>query len=138
MPPAESYSSVDVTTLNTRRTPIQKQPEVLLCLVGLSRNFFLGDDVYPTFLYDNDRDMDLFNLISVSNPTKVKTRIRPRAAYEVPLLTATANRVIDMEDTIRTSESSGAPFAMEKSPLDFANENPSPLITEKEGTEEQI
>ncbi|GKE37509.1 hypothetical protein Tco_1460914, partial [Tanacetum coccineum] len=46
MPPADSYSSVDVTTLDTCRTPIQKQPKVLLCLVGLSRNFFLGDDVY--------------------------------------------------------------------------------------------
>ncbi|GJS06958.1 hypothetical protein Tco_0363754 [Tanacetum coccineum] len=72
MPPADSYSSVDVTTLNTRRTPIQKQPEVLLCLVGLSRNFFLGDDVYPTFLYDDDRDIDLFKLISEPNPTKVQ------------------------------------------------------------------
>ncbi|GJY11836.1 hypothetical protein Tco_0381145 [Tanacetum coccineum] len=138
MPPADSYSSVDMTTLNTRHTPIQKQPEVLLCLVGLSQNFFLGDDVYPTFLYDDDRDMNLFNLISAPNPTKVKTGIRPRAAYEVPLLTATANRVIDMKDTIRTSESSGAPSAMEKSPLDFINENPSLLITKKEGTEEQI
>ncbi|GJS75276.1 hypothetical protein Tco_0725157 [Tanacetum coccineum] len=128
MPPADSYSSVDVTTLNTRRTPIQKQPEVLLCLVGLNRNFFLGDDVYY---------IDLFNLISAPNPTKVKTETRPRAAHEVPLLTATANRVIDMEDTIGTSESSGAPSAMEKSPLDFANENPPFLITEKDRTAEQ-
>ncbi|GJZ62071.1 hypothetical protein Tco_0618208, partial [Tanacetum coccineum] len=138
MPPADSYSSVDVTTLNTRRTPIQKQPEVLLCLVGLSRNFFLGDYVYPIFLNDDDRDMDLFNLINASNPTKVKTETRPHAAHEVPLLTATANRVIDMEDTIGTLESSGAPSAMEKSPLDFANENPPPLITEKDGMEEQV
>ncbi|GJV57487.1 hypothetical protein Tco_1458492, partial [Tanacetum coccineum] len=38
----------------------------------------------------------------------------------------------------QTSESSGAPFAIEKSPLDFANENPTPLITEKDGTEEQV
>ncbi|GKE19615.1 hypothetical protein Tco_1427192 [Tanacetum coccineum] len=45
MPSADSYSSVDVATLDTRRTPIQKQPEVLLCLVGLSRNYFLRDDV---------------------------------------------------------------------------------------------
>ncbi|GKB66759.1 hypothetical protein Tco_0928171 [Tanacetum coccineum] len=83
MPPADSYSSVDVTNLNTRRTPIQKQPEVLLCLVGLSRNYFLGDNVYPTFLYDDDREMDLFNLISAPNPLKVKTGVRPRAAHEI-------------------------------------------------------
>ncbi|GJV99090.1 hypothetical protein Tco_1554342 [Tanacetum coccineum] len=49
----------------------------------LSRNFFLGDDVYPTFLYDDGQDIDLFNLISAPNPTKVKTGTRPRAAYEV-------------------------------------------------------
>ncbi|GKA49983.1 hypothetical protein Tco_0743056 [Tanacetum coccineum] len=45
MPPADSYSALDVTTLNTCRTPIKKQPELLLCLVGLSRRYFLGDDV---------------------------------------------------------------------------------------------
>nr|GFD25051.1 hypothetical protein [Tanacetum cinerariifolium] len=42
--------------------------------------------------------MDLFNLFSAPNPSKVKTGLRPRAAHEVPLLTATASRVIDMED----------------------------------------
>nr|GFA83904.1 hypothetical protein [Tanacetum cinerariifolium] len=55
MPPVGSYSAADVTCLNTRRTPIQKQPEALLCMVGLSRRYFLGDDVYPTLLYDDDR-----------------------------------------------------------------------------------
>ncbi|GKE86746.1 hypothetical protein Tco_1560488, partial [Tanacetum coccineum] len=54
-PVAGSYSTADVAVLNTRRTPIQKQPEEMLCLVGLSRRYFLGDDVYPTFLYDDDR-----------------------------------------------------------------------------------
>nr|GEU79134.1 RNA-directed DNA polymerase, eukaryota, reverse transcriptase zinc-binding domain protein [Tanacetum cinerariifolium] len=77
MPPVGSYSAADVTSLNTRRTPIQKQPEALLCLVGLSRRYFLGDDVYPTFLYDDDRDMDLFTLIGAPNPTKVKTETCP-------------------------------------------------------------
>ncbi|GJZ98243.1 hypothetical protein Tco_0670696 [Tanacetum coccineum] len=48
----------------------------------------------------NTRHMDLFNLISAPNPTKVKTGTRPCTAHEVPLLTATASRVIDMEDTI--------------------------------------
>ncbi|GKC64362.1 hypothetical protein Tco_1096960 [Tanacetum coccineum] len=75
--------------------------------------------------------MDLFNLISASNPTKVKTETRPRAAHEVPLLTATTSRVIDMEDTTVASGSSGTPSSLEKLPLDFANENPPPLITER-------
>nr|GEW34706.1 transposase (putative), gypsy type [Tanacetum cinerariifolium] len=98
MPAANLYSAADVTSLDTHRTPILKQPEVLLCLVGLSRRYFLGDDVYLVFLDDDDRDMDLFNLISALNPTKVKTETRPCAAHEVSLLTVTASRVIDMKD----------------------------------------
>ncbi|GJU08458.1 hypothetical protein Tco_1124888 [Tanacetum coccineum] len=96
-----------------------------------------GGRCVPTFLYDDDRDMDLFNLISAPNPTKVKTGTRPRAAYEVPLLTVTANRVIDMGDAAATSESSGTPSTIEKSPLDFANEDPPQTITERGGTEDQ-
>ncbi|GJV10669.1 hypothetical protein Tco_1352210 [Tanacetum coccineum] len=84
-PKANTYSVVDVATLDTHRTPIQKQPEELLCLVGLSRNFFLHDDEYPIFLNDNDQEMDLFNLIKAPNPTKVKTGTRQRTAHEVPL-----------------------------------------------------
>nr|GEX48773.1 transposase (putative), gypsy type [Tanacetum cinerariifolium] len=73
----------------------------------------------------------LFNLISALNPTKVKTGTRPCAAYEVPLLTATASRVIDMGDTAMASGSSGTPAAIKKSPLDFVDEDPPPLITER-------
>ncbi|GJR74982.1 gypsy type transposase [Tanacetum coccineum] len=86
----------------------------------------------------NTHHMDLFNLISAPNPTKVKTGTRPRAAQEVPLLTATVSRVIDMEDTTVMSGSLGTPSALEKSPLDFANENPPPLITKRGGMEDQI
>ncbi|GJX75645.1 hypothetical protein Tco_0322456 [Tanacetum coccineum] len=82
-------------------------------------------------------NMDLFNLISAPNPTKVKTGTRPRAAHEVPLLTVTANRVIDMGDAAAASESSGTPSTIEKSPLDFANEDPPQTITKRGGTEDQ-
>nr|GEX94241.1 hypothetical protein [Tanacetum cinerariifolium] len=51
------------------------------------------------------RDMDLFSLIRAPNPTKVKTGSRPRAAYEVPLLTVTANRVIEMKDLAAATDS---------------------------------
>ncbi|GJU23706.1 hypothetical protein Tco_1157048 [Tanacetum coccineum] len=138
MPAGDTYSVEDVVLLNTRRTPIQKQPELLLCLVGLSRRYFLGDDVYPTFLYDDGREMDLFNLISAPNPAIVKTGTRQRAAHEVPLLTATASRVIDMEDVVATSTSSGTPAAIDKSPLDFSNKDPPPMITNQDETEIQI
>ncbi|GJV22138.1 hypothetical protein Tco_1371158 [Tanacetum coccineum] len=137
MPTANSYSSADVTVLDTRRTPIQKQPEALLCLVGLSQRYFLGDDVYPTFLYNDDRDMDLFNLISTPNPAKVKTGSHPRAAHEVSLLTVTANCVIDMEDPVAMMTFSETPSVMEKSPLDFSSEDLPPMITNKGKTEDQ-
>nr|GEV69131.1 ribonuclease H-like domain-containing protein [Tanacetum cinerariifolium] len=58
--------------------------------------------------------MDLFSLISTLNPTKVKTGTHHRAAHEVPLLTATASHVIDMEDTAVASKSSRTPSALEK------------------------
>nr|GEW34633.1 putative transposase (putative), gypsy type [Tanacetum cinerariifolium] len=107
---AEStYSEEAVRALDTHRTPIQKQPVILLCLVGISRRYYLGDEVYPTFLHDDDRDMDLFSLIRAPNPTKVKTGGHPRAAHEVPLLTMTANRVIEMEDPAAATDSSEVP-----------------------------
>nr|GEZ12851.1 hypothetical protein [Tanacetum cinerariifolium] len=82
---------------------------MLLFLVRISRRYYLGDEVYPTFLHDDDRDMDMFNLIRAPNPTKVKIRSCPRAAHEVPLLTMTANRVIEMEDPAAATDSSEVP-----------------------------
>ncbi|GJS01639.1 hypothetical protein Tco_0318147 [Tanacetum coccineum] len=137
MPSTDSYSALDVATLNTRRTPFQNQPELLLCIVGLSRRYFLGDDVYPTFLNDDDREMDLFNLISAPNLAKVKTRTRPHATYEVQLVTTTASQVIEIEDPVATSTSSETSSVMEKSPLDFSSEDPSPMITNKGEIEDQ-
>ncbi|GJQ91611.1 hypothetical protein Tco_0002750 [Tanacetum coccineum] len=126
MPVEGCYSPEDVMVLNIRRTPIQKQPEALLFLVGLSRRYFLGDDVYPTFLNYDDREMDLFNLITAPNPTKVKTGTHPHVAHEVPLLIAIATRVIAIEDATGLSSSSGTPSTVKKSPLYFSNED-SPL-----------
>nr|GEX42650.1 hypothetical protein [Tanacetum cinerariifolium] len=137
MPAEETYSSEAVAVLNTHCTPIQKQPEALLCLVGLSQRYFLGDDVYPTFLHDDDQDMDLFNLIHALNPTKVKIDTHPRAAHEVSLLTVTTSRVIEMEDPDTITDSSGVPSTIERSPLDFANENPSQQSTGGDGMEDQ-
>ncbi|GJX30620.1 hypothetical protein Tco_0238699 [Tanacetum coccineum] len=78
--------------------------------------------------------MDLFNLISAPNPAKVKTETRPRATHEVSLLTATATRVIDIEEVTKASESSRIPSPIEKSPLDFADEDPLLVISERVGT----
>nr|GEY21162.1 hypothetical protein [Tanacetum cinerariifolium] len=80
MPAESTYSAEAVTALDTHRTPIQKQPEMLLCLVGISRRYYLRDEVYPTFIHDDDRG----GLIRAPIPTKLKTGSRPRAAHEVP------------------------------------------------------
>nr|GEV39817.1 transposase (putative), gypsy type [Tanacetum cinerariifolium] len=130
-----TYSPEAVIILNTHRTPIQKQPEALLCLVGLSSRYYLRDEVYPTFLHDDDRDIDLFSLIRAPNPTKVKTGSRPRAAHEVPLLTVTANRVIEMEDPATATDSSGVPSTIERFPLDFSHEDLSQHLPEQEDQE---
>nr|GEY40209.1 transposase (putative), gypsy type [Tanacetum cinerariifolium]GEY80226.1 transposase (putative), gypsy type [Tanacetum cinerariifolium] len=122
MPAENTYSVEAVRALDTHRTPIQKHPEMLLCLVGISRTYYLGDELYPTFLHDDDRDIDLFNLIRASNPTKVKIGSRPHAAHEVPLLILTANRVVEIEDPAAATDSSGVPSTIERSLLDFANE----------------
>nr|GEV08876.1 hypothetical protein [Tanacetum cinerariifolium] len=45
MPASGTYSVQAVRVLDTHHTPIQKQPEALLCLVGISRRYYLGDDV---------------------------------------------------------------------------------------------
>ncbi|GKB74469.1 hypothetical protein Tco_0935881 [Tanacetum coccineum] len=83
--------------------------------------------VYTKFFEFANYHMDLFNFISAPNP-----------AHEVPLLTVTANRVIEIEDTIVASGSSGIPSALEKSPLDFANEDPPQMITEMGGATDQV
>nr|GEU34612.1 hypothetical protein [Tanacetum cinerariifolium] len=112
-------------------------------LLEFTSEYDISEDLHPEFpgpeerIVDFSEDMDLFNLISSLNPSKVKTDLRPCAAHEVPLLTATASQVIDMEDPDVAAESSGTPSAIEKSPLEFDNENPSPLITEGKGVENQ-
>nr|GEY16155.1 transposase (putative), gypsy type [Tanacetum cinerariifolium] len=122
IPASGTYSVEAVRVLDTHRTPIQKQPEALLCLVGISCRYYLGDDVYSTFHYDDDWEMDLFSLIRAPNLTKVKTGSRPRAPHELPLLTLTAPRVIEMDEPAAATDSSGVPSAIGRSPLDFADE----------------
>nr|GFC91257.1 hypothetical protein [Tanacetum cinerariifolium] len=107
MPVNGTYSVEAVRALDTHRTPIQKQPEMILCLVGISRRYYLGDEVYPTFHYDDDRG----GLIRAPNPTKVKTGSRPRAPHELPLLTLIAPRVIEMDELAAATDSSEVPIA---------------------------
>nr|GFB99252.1 hypothetical protein [Tanacetum cinerariifolium] len=52
----------------------------------------------------------------------VKTGSRPRAPHELPLLTLTAPHVIEIDEPAAATDSSGVPSAIERSPLDFADE----------------
>nr|GEW71154.1 hypothetical protein [Tanacetum cinerariifolium] len=67
-------------------------------------------------------DMDMFNLIRAPNPTKVKTGSCPCAPHEVPMLTLTMTRVIEMDEPAAATDSSGVPSTIERSSLDFAHE----------------
>ncbi|GJT41373.1 hypothetical protein Tco_0941238 [Tanacetum coccineum] len=137
MPPPGSYSTANVETLNQNRTEIQQLLEELLCLVGLSRRYYDGDDYYPIFLDDRGQAMDLINLVRHPKPMKVDTGLRPRNADEVPLLLATTNRVIPLAAPGAASSSATTPSAIEKSPLDFTDEDTSPLLTGNESGEQQ-
>ncbi|GKD05139.1 hypothetical protein Tco_1180113, partial [Tanacetum coccineum] len=102
-----------------------------------NRFFWVDEKVFPTVMAWCT-EMDLFNLISAPNPTKVETRTRPHAAHEVPLLTATASRVIEMEDPFSTSTSSETPSVMEKSPLDFSKNTATTEVVPELNLEKEI
>nr|GEY48325.1 hypothetical protein [Tanacetum cinerariifolium] len=53
MPAAGTYSVEAVRALDTHRTPIQKQPKMLLYLVGISRRYYLEDEVYGSIQLDS-------------------------------------------------------------------------------------
>nr|GEY32453.1 transposase (putative), gypsy type [Tanacetum cinerariifolium] len=101
MPVNGTYFVEAVRVLDTHRTPIQKQPEMLLCLVRISRRYYLGNEVYAANCFLLIAEMDLFSLIRATNPTKV----------------------IDMDEPAVATNSSGVQSTIEKSPLDFANED---------------
>ncbi|GJR42169.1 hypothetical protein Tco_1310272 [Tanacetum coccineum] len=156
----DAGASVEVIKLPGKNTP-QCYTKSLDSLKNSNNHFFWVDErVFPTVVdwresapkdekpaegsysveevVRLDTQMDLFNLISAQNPAKVKTDTRPRVAHEVPLLTVTANRVIDMGEPTAATKSSGTPSTIERSPLDFDNENPSQRINEGDGTKDQV
>nr|GFD16731.1 hypothetical protein [Tanacetum cinerariifolium] len=81
MPAENTYFIEAVRALDTHRTPIQKQPKMLLCLVGISSRYYMGDEVYPTFLYDDDRDVPATSAPQAGQAEEVATT-DPSAATE--------------------------------------------------------
>ncbi|GJS41646.1 hypothetical protein Tco_0566689 [Tanacetum coccineum] len=84
----------DYTVLVAHPAPFQKFPEPFLCLVGISHYYTLDEDTYPSFLHDDETDMDLFAFIQVVNPTKMRVVGRKRAEGEEKLLDFTIRRVV--------------------------------------------
>nr|GEX56341.1 hypothetical protein [Tanacetum cinerariifolium] len=107
-----TYSVEAVRALDTHRTPIQKQPEMLLCLVEISHRYYLGDEVNGPIQFD-----------SFPKSYQGEDLKPPSCPHEVPLLTLTASRVIKMDEPAVAKDSPGVPSAIEKSPLDFTHED---------------
>nr|GEW17541.1 hypothetical protein [Tanacetum cinerariifolium] len=131
----------DTVQLETAVSTISKE-----YLLEFTSEYGISEDLHPELPSPEEKivdfpkdkvDMDLFNLIRALNPTKVKTGTRPCAAHKVPLFTVTASRVIEMEDPAIATDSFGVPSIIERSPLDFSNENPSQQSTGGNGTKDQ-
>nr|GEV17609.1 ankyrin repeat-containing protein [Tanacetum cinerariifolium] len=110
MPVNGTYFVEAVRALDTHRTLIQKQPEMLLCLVGISRRYYLGDEVNGPIQFD-----------SCPKSYKGEDWESPSCPHEVPLLTLTASPVIEMDEPAGATDSFRVSSTTKKSPLDFAN-----------------
>nr|GEY01775.1 chitinase-like protein 1 [Tanacetum cinerariifolium] len=76
--------------------PHDKFSEPFLCLIGMSRNYTLDEDTYPTFLRDDGTEMYLFAFIQVADPTNVKVGEWERTEVEAKLLDSTIGHVVSL------------------------------------------
>nr|GEV64530.1 hypothetical protein [Tanacetum cinerariifolium] len=142
----ELYNNRDIVQLDTSVSTISQE-----YLLEFTSEYDISEDMHPelpvqrkgSWIFQKashrcGQNMDLFNLIRALNPTKVKAGTHPCVAHEVPLLTVTASRVIEMEDSAVETDSPGVPSTIERSPLDFSNENPSQQSTGEAGLVEEI
>ncbi|GJU81708.1 hypothetical protein Tco_1284073 [Tanacetum coccineum] len=93
-PKSTEYNAGDCDILSAHQAPFKKFLESFLCLVGLSRNYDLDKDTYPTFLHDDDEEMDLFAFINHVDPTKVRVGERKLREGEERLLDSTVGRTV--------------------------------------------
>ncbi|GJR79064.1 hypothetical protein Tco_0149849 [Tanacetum coccineum] len=98
-PKPTEFRADDYVVLVAHPAPFWKFSEPFLYLIGMSRNYTLDEDTYPTFLRDDgtggclDR---LFAFIQVADPTKVKVREWERVEDEARLLDSTVRRVVPL------------------------------------------
>nr|GEU39735.1 chromatin-remodeling complex subunit ies6 [Tanacetum cinerariifolium] len=111
----------------------------------LSLQTFVDERVFPTVVEwrtsapkDQMPSAGSYSATDCLKSRQGEDRDSASCRHEVPLLTANANRLIDMEDTVGTSEFFETPSTLEKSPLDFANEDHPQMIAECGGAEGQV
>ncbi|GJS65027.1 hypothetical protein Tco_0679591 [Tanacetum coccineum] len=69
--PSEFHADV-CNYLAVNPAPCKKLLKPFLCFVGISRYYELDVNCYPTYLTDDDKEMDLFAFINHADPTKVR------------------------------------------------------------------
>ncbi|GJV58358.1 hypothetical protein Tco_1459363 [Tanacetum coccineum] len=95
-PKSFEFNAEHYDTLVAYLAPFHKNPEPLICLIGISRNYTLDEDTYPQFLRENGEEMDLLSFIQTADPTKVRVGERQRAEDEPKLLDTTVGRVVPL------------------------------------------
>ncbi|GKC76668.1 hypothetical protein Tco_1127442 [Tanacetum coccineum] len=80
--------------LDNNRTMITKYPETLMCLVGFILSFS-DPTAHPTLLCRDKSDMGLLDFVKSPDPSNIKTGERTFTPGEVPLLTKTADMVVN-------------------------------------------
>nr|GEW71806.1 transposase (putative), gypsy type [Tanacetum cinerariifolium] len=91
------FSVDDYVVLVAHPALFWKFPEPFLSLIGMSRNYTLDEDTYPTFFHDGGMGGDgLVCFFQVADPTKVKVGEPERAEEEARLLYSTVGRVVPL------------------------------------------
>nr|GEX68184.1 transposase (putative), gypsy type [Tanacetum cinerariifolium] len=90
------FNADDYAVLVSHPASFRKFPGPFFCLIGISRYYTLDEDTHPTFLRDDETEIDLFAFIQVADPTKVKVGERERAEGEARLLDSTVGRVVPL------------------------------------------
>ncbi|GJX98123.1 hypothetical protein Tco_0355142 [Tanacetum coccineum] len=93
--PKPSEFNADVCNyLAANPASLKKLLEPFLCFVGISQYYQLDVNCYPTYLTDDEEEMDLFAFINHADPTKVQIGEREVRWGEVSLLELTRGRVV--------------------------------------------
>ncbi|GKA96495.1 hypothetical protein Tco_0818590 [Tanacetum coccineum] len=95
-PKSTEFSADDYVVLVVHPAPFRMFSEPFLCLIGMSRNYTLDEDSYPTFLHDDETELDFLAFIQVVDPAKVKVGERERIEEEARLLDSIVGRVVPL------------------------------------------